>query len=209
MALCFVKKSYAIAAHLMANAAEEMMDLGQWVTLEGWLKELPEDVLLEWPRLVYTQGEIAATHGYIAEARRIFAVSSKLFSDKGDPEEMCQSMLAESTLAAWEGEKNRARSFAQSANALAQKDNLTKKLGDINWQLACLAAASDTLEEALAYLASVSETSTDPFLAELCHNANRLLEHQLALQAQCRSQYQSYLETVQAKQGNLVLLKRL
>ena len=112
--LCFAHKHYSTAARLIANAAEEMMNLGQWATLEGWLKQVPCDLLQEWPWLLYTQGEIATARGHLTEARRIFAISTNLFSARGEADGACQSLMAESTLAAWEGDSSRARGMLRT-----------------------------------------------------------------------------------------------
>ena len=200
---------YHTAARVIAEHADEWMDLGQWATLEGWIKQLPDSELKAWPRLLYTQGEIAAARGHIDEARRIFAISSGLFSARGDSERACQSLLAESTLAAWQGEKSRARGYAQSASALAQQAGLADPLGYASWQLAGLSAASGTLEEALTHVAQGIETLTDPSLTELFYRTAELLQNQLDLQGQCKSQYQAYHKTLQAEQRNLESLQQL
>jgi DNA-binding SARP family transcriptional activator len=118
-------------------------------------------------------------------------------------------LLAESTLAAWEGDKSRAWSLAQSASALAMQAGLTDGMSDTNWRLASLAVALEALDEALAYLVHASETYTDPSMEGLFHKMVLLLEHQIELERQSRSQYESYLETVHARQSNYASLKQL
>ncbi len=205
--LCFSKNNYPTAARLMTNAAQKMMDLGQWFTLEGWLKKLPEEVLQTAPRLLYTRGEIAAARGRIADARRSFAASTRLFLEHSKFEGACQSLLAESALAAWEGDKISARRYAQNAQRHAWQVGLSDLLSYANWQLANMSAASDSLEEALVYLRQGAVNPTLPALAELFRGASDRIRRQIDLQEQRRTLYQSYLQTAQEAQDHLVSLQ--
>ena len=51
------------AARAIAGVVDNFIDLGLWQTLDGWLEQLPQETLEEWPRLIYVQGEIAALTG--------------------------------------------------------------------------------------------------------------------------------------------------
>ena len=126
------------AARSLAQVSEQMMNRGQWATLIDWLDRIPGPVLRDWPGLVYTRGELAAVSGQTNAARRAFALSAKLFSNRYDREGACQSLLAESALAAWENDLEKAKSSALLAESLAQAAGLTWQIGWAAWQLGCL-----------------------------------------------------------------------
>ncbi len=88
------------AADALVDVAEPMMNHGQWETLSTWLSSLPEGTRRDRPWLVYMEGELAATKGQGRAARRYFANATRLFSNRSDPAGACNSLLAESILAA-------------------------------------------------------------------------------------------------------------
>ena len=48
------------AARAIAGQAEKLMDLGPWLTVDGWLARLPSPVLARYPVLSYAQADMAA-----------------------------------------------------------------------------------------------------------------------------------------------------
>ncbi|HWQ15919.1 MAG TPA: BTAD domain-containing putative transcriptional regulator, partial [Roseiflexaceae bacterium] len=74
-----------------------------------------------------------------------------LFTARHDAAGACQSMLAESALAAWQGDRAHAQARALAANAVADAAGLAWHQAWSAWQLGCLAAATGELDDALAY----------------------------------------------------------
>jgi len=68
------------AARAISDGADNLMDLGQWDTLNGWLKRLPEDVLAAHPELVHRRAEIAAVRGDASAALRSFDLAASGFA---------------------------------------------------------------------------------------------------------------------------------
>ena len=207
--ISLVQKSYSLAAQLITKTVDEMMDLGQWFTLEGWFNKLPDGVIRAYPKLIYAQGEIAAVNRCFTDARRLFNLSTSLFYNRGENAEACKSMLAESTIASWEGEDNQARTFARAAESLARQSGLTDQLTYAIWYLTSFAASSNTLGEALDFLKQVREDLIDPFLSALFHKTRDLINNQIRLQSKRNSLYQEYLLTSKTVRENLDSLQRL
>ena len=205
--LCLGLGDTPLAARLMAAAGDEMMDTGQWSTLVGWLYQLPEQALLEQPRLVYLQGELAAVGGSLAEARRSFSLSSSLYYNQGETRGACQSLLAESTVCAWQGEHNQARSTALSAREIARQVGDADLLSAADWQLASLAVTAERLDEALAFLSEAGERLSEPSLAAWFEQNLRRVQNLRALQTQRHRQHAEYMQILQDEQGQLIALQ--
>lgn len=155
------------AARAIAAVADNYLDLGLWQTLDGWLKLVPQNILEEWPRLVYIQGEMKALGGETHKARAIFTSASQLFANRQDIDGFCQSKLAESALAVQQNDPGHAWSSALAASTLAARYGLPRQSDWANWQLGRLAAAADKLDDALAFVAQVSQHPDDPFSDQL------------------------------------------
>ena len=143
------------AAQVITGTADKLLDYGLWDTLDDWLSRFPPIILQSWPWLVYTRGEIAAAQGDIKTARSFFSTSAALFTLHYDADGACQSLLAESALASWQGEHAHAQSQAQIAKTMAEAAGLEWHVGWAMWQLGYMAAADGELDEALAYFGRV------------------------------------------------------
>ncbi|HEY3229474.1 MAG TPA: BTAD domain-containing putative transcriptional regulator [Roseiflexaceae bacterium] len=200
------------AAHTIAGAADTLMNLGQWETLAGWLGQLPTSTLRTWPWLIHTGGELAAAQGDADAARRAFAVSAELFTARDDADGACQSMLAESALAAWHGDRTYAQNRALVASAMAEAAGLAWHQGWAAWQLGCLAAATGGLDDALIYFdraATAASTLGDPLMVELLRQTEELLQRQRELRRQRELHRQAYFVAERAEQEAAERLCRL
>jgi len=65
------------AAELLASLLNEMMNTGQWLNLRKWLNEIPEQILEDWPWLIYARGEIEAMEGDESRAYINFSKAKK------------------------------------------------------------------------------------------------------------------------------------
>ena len=209
MRLYFEAQDFGSAARVLSKRADRMLNLGQWSTLGSWLRRLPNEVLYSWPDLVYIQGEIFAASQRSSEARHTFAAASRLYTTRKDPHGTCKSLLAEATLAAWAGEPDRAQACALSANALAQSTGSAWYQAWANWQLGCLAASGDKLEDALAYFNNAAEVVDSPLAKEIFYQAEMMAQRQLVLHSQGEYHRQKYLAIEQSKKNAYELLSSL
>jgi DNA-binding SARP family transcriptional activator len=199
------------AAQAISVAAETLLNLGQWETLGAWLGQLPAPTLRACPWLIYAGGELAAARGDTDAARRTFAVSAELFAMRHDVEGVCQSILAESALAAWQGDHAHARARALAANSAAEAAGLIWHQSWAAWQLGCLAASAD-LDDALAYFgraAALAPALGDPFMADLLQQAEDLLLRQRELRRQRELHRQAYFAAERAEREAAERLRRL
>jgi DNA-binding SARP family transcriptional activator len=141
------------ASRAIERSLDPLMSSGRWDTVEGWISRLPRAALRTRPWLLYAGAEIALTRGDDARAETAFASATTLFHERRDLEGMCQSMLAESALAAWHGDVDHGLSRALAANAVADANGLTQLQGWAGWQVGCLTAGRGDLDEALAHFA--------------------------------------------------------
>lgn len=199
-------------ARVIAGAANQLMSIGQWETLEDWLSQLPARALDEWPWLVYIGGELAAAQGQTGAAQRAFALASRIFTSRRDTQGACQSLLAESTLAEWRGDRSRAETRALAANLLAEKGGMPWYQSWSAWQLGCLAVAADDLDTALLYFADAEQAALatgDTLIPELPRQAERLTLYQRELRRQREFNWQAYLASDQAEHEAVVRLQAL
>ena len=182
--LYFEAQDFGAVARVLSQRAGKMLNLGQWATLDSWFKRLPNEVLYSWPELVYIQGEIFAASRRALEARHTFAAAARLYTAKKELTGACKSLLAEATLAVWAGENDRALSCALSANALAESSGSSWYQAWANWQLGCLAASRNKLEEALVAFKKAAEVVDNPLAKEIFAQAEGMAQHQFMLQSQ-------------------------
>ncbi len=162
------------AARVIAGITNQLTNLGQWETLDHWLTQLPPEVFQDWPWLLYTRGEIDTLQGHLKDARKTFAAAASIFSARFEEEGACQSLLAESAVAAWDGDVESARSRALTASAKAQASGLRSLQGWAAWQLGCLNTAVGDLEAALTYFSQASDAIQSPFIAGLFQQVEAL-----------------------------------
>jgi DNA-binding SARP family transcriptional activator/tetratricopeptide (TPR) repeat protein len=177
----------ARASQAIVGSLDSLMGLGQWETLERWLSRLPPAALRATPWLVYVGAELAVAHGDDKRAGSSFASATALFHERRDLEGICQSMLAESALAAWHGKRAHAYARALAASALAEANGLTRLQGWAVWQLGCLAAANGDLDDALAHFAR-AEASPDAGDDSLMAGLLRLAQDLTLRQRELRNQ---------------------
>jgi DNA-binding SARP family transcriptional activator len=190
------------ATHTINGAADQLMGMGQWETLGNWMQRLPAPSLRGSPWLVYAGGEIAAAQGDLGAALRAFALAASLFIADHDAEGVCQSMLAESAVAAWRGDSAHARARALAACAIAETAGLSWHMGWAAWHMGCLAAASGELDDALAYFGravGAAEASDDAVMIELLRLAEALILRQRDLRHQREYHRQAYFAAEQAE----------
>jgi DNA-binding SARP family transcriptional activator len=199
------------AASTIAGAADSLLNLGQWETLNGWLAQLPAPTLQSWPWLIYVSGELAAARGDTSAARRAFTASAELFGAHNNAEGACQSVLAESALAAWQGDHAHARARALAACSAAEAASLPSYQRWAAWQLGCLMAPVD-LDSALAYFGRAGTITTaeeDPFMTDLLQQAEDLLLRQRELRRQRELHRQAYFAAERAEHEAAERLHRL
>lgn len=192
---------YDRAAVIIAGVVDTMMNLGQWQTLDAWLARLPAPVLRAWPWLAYAHGEIAAAQGDTEAARRRFSVATAAFSVGSDAAGACQSLLAESALSAWVGNRGQAQALAQAAGVRAEAAGLAWHHGWAAWQQGCLAATEGDFETALIYLEralSVAETIGEATMVELLRRLEEVLARRRELGAQREFYRQAQVAAEQA-----------
>jgi DNA-binding SARP family transcriptional activator len=190
-------KDYESAIQAMATAVEDMINYGQWLTLKNWLGVIPENVIKDQPWLVYAQAEIQAASGQVGQARRNFASASRLFSDKQDANGACQSLLAESALAARQGDVQTAQINALHAHLLAHSVGLSWLRAWTGWQLGCLSVSASQVDRAVRYFSSAAQLADDPLAANLIRQSKSLAQEQQAL-IQRRNLHQEELQQAQS-----------
>jgi hypothetical protein len=200
------------AAQVIADASEQLLDLGQWETLSGWIEGLPAEVIHAHPPLVYSQAEMAASQGKPGEARRTFAVASNLFVASQDPAGACQSLLAESTLAERAGDHTHAQKHAQAAYGLAEANGLLWYRFWAAWQQSAFASAHGEWEDMLqasSRAATAAASMQDPAISQLQSQAEDLSKQRLDLLRQREYYRQAYRETTTAENEAAERLCRL
>jgi DNA-binding SARP family transcriptional activator len=214
------------AARIITGIAGTMLDLGQWATLSTWLKRIPQETLTQWPWLVYIGGKIDAAQGHADIARRSFAASSALFNRRQDIHGTCLSLLAESALAAWRGDVIFSKERSLTAFTTAQRANLAWYQCWAAWQLGCLAATANDLDEALAWFgpaAGVADQAEAQSLAagtlfsgedtsslgEMLHLAEKLVLRQKDLARREELYQKAIIETERAEKEVSASLRNL
>jgi DNA-binding SARP family transcriptional activator len=164
-------------AQAIAGEADRLMDLGQWETMGEWLGRLPNRTLKARPWLVYHQADIAASQNRLQTAQRCFSTATSLFLARHEPEGACQSMLAESALAAGHMDLTRAQARALAASATADAAGLPWYQAWAAWQLGGLALLTETPDNAIVNFARAAEVAAcigEPPLLDLTQEAERL-----------------------------------
>jgi DNA-binding SARP family transcriptional activator len=191
------------AAEAIAGSLELLVSLGHWETLEEWMSQLPAQTLADWPWLVYVGGELAAAQGQLAAAQHAFTMASRLFEGRRDAAGWCQSLLAESTLAAWRGDRARAESCALAAATQARAGGLAWQSGWAAWQLGCLAAANAELDKALVYFGQAQQAAAgidEPLMLALPRQAELLVLQQRELRHASEYHRAAYWEAAEAEE---------
>ena len=207
--LYFECSAMGSAARAIAGIVDNYLDLGLWHTLHGWLKRLPPEILEEWPRLVYVQGEIYAMNGEPAKARVAFISASQSFANHQDMDGFCQSKLAVSALAVQLDDPDQAWSSALAASSLAARSGLVRQSDWANWQLGRLAAAADRLDDALAFFTQVSQDNHDPLFEQLFGQVAIFAQELQEARRQRELHRQAYLELHQSEMDTARQLTRL
>lgn len=183
------------AARVISEAADALMRLSQWETLRDWLDQLPAPTLRDWPWLAYVGGEVATALDDLEAAQRAFAIATALFTAHQDADGACQSLLAESTLAAWRGDYTLAQTRAFAASSMAEASGLALQQGWATWQLGCMSALTGDLDNALAYFgraSAVAANADDRIVADLLHQTEDLAATQYDLRRQREFYHQAY-----------------
>jgi DNA-binding SARP family transcriptional activator len=165
------------AAQAIAGEADRLMDLGQWETMSEWLGRLPDRTLKARPWLVYYQAEIAAAQDRVQTAQHCFSTATSLFLARHEPEGACQSMLAESALAAGHLDLARAQARALAASAMADAAGLPWYQTWAAWQLGGLALLTEGPDNAAVNFVRAAEVAArigEPRLLDLTQPAEQL-----------------------------------
>lgn len=189
------------AAELLSGSLNTLMGEGYHLTLQRWVARLPAPVLHDWPWLQYAQGEMAATQRETGRARRSFAAAAAGFETRDDPAGVCQSLLAESTLYAWDGDIEQASTRTLSAIERAERSGLTWHLGWAAWQLVGLAQTEDDRGLAMVHLdraLSAAGLAGEHALAAVLRPVEELLVRQRSLGEEREHYRQAYLAAEQA-----------
>ena len=138
------------AARVIRSQASTLMDHGQWVTLDGWLAQLPEETFAAYPDLSCDRADMAAAKGDAATAHRWYGLAASQYVKRNDAEGACRSMLADSAVAAEAGDLANALSRANAAGSLADAASLTTIQMWATWQQGRVALAAGDCDSALA-----------------------------------------------------------
>ena len=201
------------AAQTIARHVNQWLEFGQWDLLESLLGNLPENLLDDYPQLLYTHGEILALTGQADHARRSFSRATTQFISQGDLSGSCQSLLAESAVCACQADIDRAQLCALAARDLAQSAGLDQHRGWAEWQLGRLALALGQTPEAQVYLSraltKTTESVDDTFPASIYHPLTDILQRLTESDEQLRTHYNAYVVAEQASQEASHQLERL
>jgi DNA-binding SARP family transcriptional activator len=170
-------RDYMCAAEAIAGQVEMLMDLGQWVTLDGWLTRLPSKILAAYPNLSYASADLAAARADLGTARRLFDAAAERYAKRNDADGACRSMLAASAAAANAGDLATARARARSADSLAEQVNLATTRMWAIWQEGRVALAVGDTDDAIASFgraAAAAGLSGDGISAKPVHEAGHL-----------------------------------
>jgi DNA-binding SARP family transcriptional activator len=184
-------------AQAIAGEAQRLLDLGQWETMGEWLGRLPDWALKTRPWLVYHQADIAAAQDRMQTAQRRFSVATSLFIASHEPEGACQSMLAESALAAGRMDLTRAQARALAASAMADAAGLPWYQAWAAWQLGGLALGTGKLDDATANFGRAAEVAArvgDPAMLDLTQEAERLAGHLQEVRRRREEHHKAYLD---------------
>ncbi len=186
---------------VIASSAEEWMARGQWLILADWVAQLPFKVLENWPWLLFYSGEIIAAQGHLDTARRTFERARKYFEAQGDQQGVCQAMLAENALAAWQNDLAFAQKSALAVLSLARGAGMDQISCWAGWQAGCLAVAKGALEMANEYFtlaSTAARNAEDEQMEYLCNHARELTFTVSDLQKQHEHHRQAFFKTQQA-----------
>lgn len=184
-------------ARAIAGEADRLIDLGQWETMGEWLGQLPDWALKTRPWLVYYQADIAAAQGRVQTAQRYFSTATSLFIARHEPEGACQSMLAESALAAGRMDLTRAQTCALAAGAMADGAGSPRYQAWAAWQLASLALGTGKLDDAAANFSRAAEVAArigDSTMLDLTVEAERLAGHLQEIRRRREDHHKAYLD---------------
>jgi DNA-binding SARP family transcriptional activator len=184
-------------AQAIAGEADRLMDLGLWETMGEWLGRLPDWALKKRPWLVYHQADIAAAQDRVQTAQQRFSAATSLFIARHEPEGACQSMLAESALAAGRMDLTRAQARALAASAMADAAGLPWYQAWAAWQLGSLALVTGKLDDAAANFGRAAEVAGrigDPAMLDLTLEAERLTGRLQAVRRRREEHHKAYLD---------------
>jgi len=199
------------AAALIGVSLEALMSQGQRHTLSGWLAQLPAPVLQSWPWLLYAQGELAAGARNHSRARHSFAAAATSFAVRNDAEGVCQSLLAEGTLALWQGDQHLACERTLAALAHAETNRLAWHMAWAVWQLVGLTLTDGDLKSAMIYLdraLSASSSAGESAMTELLRTLEALLVRQRELGERREFYRQTYFAIERAERELSERLRR-
>lgn len=185
------------ASRTLASEVDRLVDLGQWDSLGEWLACLPDRTLDVEPELVYRRAELAAVRGRLKEAERGFSTAASMFAARSDPDRACDSMLAQSFLAARRKDLLGAQARAMAASALADTSGLPHQQVWAAWQLGCVAVADEDLDGAVAHLrraSSVASRIGKSAMVDLVLEAERLSTRLVRLQRERRRHWEAWTE---------------
>ncbi len=198
------------AARAIAQRADRLMDLGQWVTLNDWLVRLPDDAFASYPDLIYDRADIAAAGGNSALAQRLFDAAACEFTRHKDVDGTCRSMLAASAAAADAGDLAEAGSRASATESLAEAADLSVIQMWAAWQQGRLALVTGDTDGALASFSQAAATagrSCDGAAAEPVHATGQLASQveELRRRQESHREAQVALRLAEAKIVNQLL----
>lgn len=191
------------AAAVVAAAADDLVNLGQWELLQCSLERLTPFALRSRPRLLQLGGEMAAAQGAADAAHHAFAEATAAFTACHEASGACGSLLADAALYAWDGDWATARTRAQAAGALSSAAGLARQSGWASWQLGCVAGRNGDLDEALVCFARATDTEPaeeDRVLCEAVRSTEGLAVQLRALRHRRELHRQAYFALEPAEQ---------
>jgi DNA-binding SARP family transcriptional activator len=158
--------------------ATNLLDLGQWETLRGWIDQLPASALEAYPALILYRGQISAAHGDFEGAHKTFSKAVKLSSTQGDFATACQGLLASCVVASRMGWYDHALVNAMNLVSMAIKHDLDKYRGWGLWQIGTIWTIIGKLDQAAAYFDQAMHWIRDASLGDLLDEVRGIVSAQ-------------------------------
>jgi DNA-binding SARP family transcriptional activator len=166
-------RRYEKAGIVIQSQLGNLMNFGQWQTLDGWIRQLPVDVTLGSPEILYAQGEMQAFYGQQEKAKSAFVQAGNIFSHRGDPINTCRSLLAESTLAARRGDRKGAFTSAHAAQTISSTSSgaMNQERAWSDWQCGVLVSMDGKSDYAKIQFQDACQLTRDPYTKEVFQQA--------------------------------------
>jgi LuxR family maltose regulon positive regulatory protein len=116
-------KNYKDAARLIERVSHNMIARGEYITVEKWINNLPENIVRANPILSFNKAKLFYIHGDLDSALTIFGKVLKIFREKDDIFKAAKTLSEMSGIYSDRGEYGRALMTLKSAsNLIGEKE---------------------------------------------------------------------------------------